>query len=510
MNKIKSLNRVIELNPQLNERKLGFPSVGRRADKREFNKEAKKIKDGFLLYDNIFENYYNPELNEINLTSGNPMQYKPFKPTIKAIKKGIKSTNLYKYPYTEGDDKLRLKVLKYLEQEGFVNTDPYIYSDIDKKGLSVHNLTFTVSTSHAFCLILNTIARENDVVIMTGPSYGLFCLKPERINANVEIIPLEEEDNYLVNPRKLADKIRDINIELKEKYKNNSYTPKVVAFVNGNPCNPTGKVMGKKEIYILKELGKVCLENGVFVIDDLIYRDLTYDSKNTALPLSAIPGMFNNTISILGLSKSYGVAGIRAGLVVANEVIIRDIINQIFQEMDAIPSFIGDALAGSFNNTSKRNKEYKKYFYNINKEYKFRYNLLKSFIMGINSIMDTNIKKEILKEVSKHPNKNVCKEILEQGINGINIKNALEPESGFFVVVDFTSLKGKKYKEKTINTEEDLLMFFYKTIRLRFIIGKSLSWKDNKELIGRLTFAISRKEIINAAISMNAAVKELR
>ena len=78
-------------------------------------------------------------------------------------------------------------------------------------------------------------------------------------------------------------------------------------------------------------LGEVCNSRGVFIIDDLVYRDVTFDKANLAKPLATIPGMFRNTISLFGLSKAYGLAAIRAGFVVADELIIREIINRIFQ-----------------------------------------------------------------------------------------------------------------------------------------------------------------------------------
>ena len=56
--------------------------------------------------------------------------------------KSLNSGEMYKYPYTEGDDNIRKKLLEYIEQEGFINTEPYNYDDIDDKGLSVHNITF--------------------------------------------------------------------------------------------------------------------------------------------------------------------------------------------------------------------------------------------------------------------------------------------------------------------------------------------------------------------------------
>ena len=144
-------------------------------------------------------------------------------------------------------------------------------------------------------------------------------------------MPLSKEDHFLVNPEKLANKIDEINESLQKVYnRRKGYIPRVVAFVNANPNNPTGKVMGEKNASLLKEIGEVCLKRGVFIIDDLVYRDLTFDADNLAKPIATIPGMFRNTISLFGLSKSYGMASLRAGFVVADEGIIRELINRIF------------------------------------------------------------------------------------------------------------------------------------------------------------------------------------
>lgn len=510
MKKTLSIERILKYYQYLGERKVGFPNVGLRPDGDIFSKEVNKIAEGFKLYDSLILSNNNDYKNEINLTSGNPMKYSPFKPAIKEINKLLNGTELNKYPYSEGDDRVRIELLKYLEQEGFINNEPYQYEDIDDKGLSIHNLTFTVSTSHAFGIVLDIIAKPYDVVLMTGPNYGLFGFKPERLNAKVEIIPLEEEDNFLINPKKLEAKIKEINKKLKEQYKDKlDYTPQVVAFVNSNPCNPTGKVMGINEIDILTEIGNICKEQGVFIIDDLVYRDLTFDKNNIAKPLGTIPGMFKNTISLFGLSKSYGLAGMRAGLLVADEVIIREVINRIFQELDAVPAVIGEALKGAFNTTKKRNKEYQKYFTKLNSEYEFRYNILKSFINGIDSIKDKKTRDKVYKYIKRNiPNQEYLS-ILNTGIEGLKIRQSLEPQAGFFAIIDFTDLKGKKYNNQEILTEEELLKFFYKEIKLRFIIGKSMLWPKEDELIGRVTFAKERIEIINYCIAINKALKKL-
>ena len=130
--------------------------------------------------------------------------------------------------------------------------------------------------------------------------------------------------------------------------------------------------MGEKDIDLLTKIGEVCLNRGVFIIDDLVYRDISYDKDNLAKPIATIPGMFRNTISLFGLSKSYGLASVRAGFVVADELIIREIVNRIFQEIDSSSSLTAYSLAGAFNNTPERKQLYDEYFTELREEYDYQ------------------------------------------------------------------------------------------------------------------------------------------
>ena len=140
--------------------------------------------------------------------------------------------------------------------------------------------------------------------------------------------------------------------------------------------------------------------------------------------------------------------------------------------MDAAPQIIGEALIGAFNTSKKRNNAYKKYFNKLNKEYYYRYNLLKSLIMGLSSIEDENLKRKINKRVRKINKDGAL--LLENGIKDVDIINDLEPEAGFFVVIDFTKLKNKMYENFMIKTEEDLVtsILFENKIKI-------FNWKIN-------------------------------
>ena len=504
--KSSAIDRLLQQNPNLGERRFGLPEVGGRYDGDSFNPTVQEIADAIEYYGFEVRDDDITTIPDIDLGSGNPTKYPPFPMAIDEMKKSLNSY-MYKYPYTEGSDEIRKVLLDYVEKEGFVNTTPYNYPDIDDKGLSVHNITFLPSTSIAFNMVVSIISKPGDVVLVTGPNYGLFTIRAERAGAEVEILPLSKEDHFLVNPEKLANKIDEINESLQKVYnRRKGYIPRVVAFVNANPNNPTGKVMGEKNASLLKEIGEVCLKRGVFIIDDLVYRDLTFDADNLAKPIATIPGMFRNTISLFGLSKSYGMASLRAGFVVADEVIIRELINRIFQGMDSAPDIVGRALAGAFNVRPERDAIYQDYFSKLRIIYQEKYQLLKALVEGIDSIKDFSAKKKIQEKISNQISDPV---LLEQALEGLpytKFPDNLEPESGFFAILDFTKVRGMKYKNMVINTERDLLTFFYRTYRTRFLVGQSISWPYPNELVGRVTFAIEDNLIISALSQMNQSL----
>ena len=262
--------------------------------------------------------------------------------------------------------------------------------------------------------------------------------------------------------------------------------------------------MGKNQYSLLCEIAEVCKKRGVFIIDDLVYRDITYDKENIALPIATIPGMFRNTISLFGLSKSYSMAALRAGFVVADEVIIRELVNRIFQEKDSSPAIIGTALGGAFNATEERYEAYEKYFSELREVYQYKFNLLKALVSGIDTV-DSKFKLYIKAVVECILGYVEAQKVLA-GMPMVDFPENLEPEAGFFAILDFTQLKGMKYKGKAIRTEKDLLEFFYATSRTRFLVGQSISWPNEEEIVGRVTFSLDDEKLVKAIANLDKAI----
>lgn len=504
-NNLSAIELFLQREPVLRNKVRGLPNLGTRPDGKQFSPEVKKIYDAFSIYGNDLYKLENDKISNLDTRSlggGSPMRTPIFPLCKEKLIDTLIFGDMSEYPLAAGDDNSREEIVGYLEKEGFKNPS----------GFTKDNIIFTVSTTQAFNIVMKLIARPYDVILMTGPNYGLFTFIPERsAGATVEILPLSEEDNWYVNPEKLSQRIDQINEDLKLKYASLlDYTPRVVAFLNENPHNPLGKVLNNSNKDLLYQIGEVCLKKGVFVIDDIIYRDLTYDRENLSLPMASNERFFDNTITMTGLSKSYGLASLRTGMVIANEAIIRGIRNYIFQTMDSSPLLQGKALAGAFNSSELRYKKYNEYFDPIILEYKYRLELLKGMVEGLDFIDDVNVRKKVESDIRKYASSDFNLNDLMEGIPDVHFVNKTIPESGFFALLDYTALKGKSADGRIITSEIELLKYMYEQEKIKLILGQSISYPNNQQLIGRVTTALEKNDIVNHVGAMNRCLRRLR
>jgi aspartate/methionine/tyrosine aminotransferase len=93
-----------------------------------------------------------------------------------------------------------------------------------------------------------------------------------------------------------------------------AFGPRTRAIVVNTPHNPTGKVFTRAE---LEQVAALCERWNVVAITDEIYEHLVYAGEHVRL--ATLPGMWERTITISGLSKTYSVTGWRLGYLLAPE-----------------------------------------------------------------------------------------------------------------------------------------------------------------------------------------------
>lgn len=92
-----------------------------------------------------------------------------------------------------------------------------------------------------------------------------------------------------------------------------------------NPLNPTGKVFTKAELI---QLGEIACRHNIIILSDEIWSDIVYAPHVFTSIASLGEDVRDRTVTITGFSKSYGLAGLRIGAVMAsNQVHFRKLID---------------------------------------------------------------------------------------------------------------------------------------------------------------------------------------
>ena len=98
-------------------------------------------------------------------------------------------------------------------------------------------------------------------------------------------------------------------------------TPRTKWFVFNAPCNPTGAAYSKAE---LKALTDVLMKHSqVWVLTDDMYEHLLYDDHVFYTPVQVEPGLYERTLTMNGLSKTYCMTGWRLGYGAGPEPLIK-------------------------------------------------------------------------------------------------------------------------------------------------------------------------------------------
>lgn len=88
----------------------------------------------------------------------------------------------------------------------------------------------------------------------------------------------------------------------------NAITPKTKAILVTNPNNPTGVMMSDSEIDSICDLA---IRHDLWVIADEVYDQLIFEGEH--ISIAHRPGMFERTVTLNSLSKTYAMTGWRVG-----------------------------------------------------------------------------------------------------------------------------------------------------------------------------------------------------
>lgn len=151
-------------------------------------------------------------------------------------------------------------------------------------------------TKQAVAMSFLALAGQGDEVILPDPAWVSYEPITRWAEATPVPVPCSLEDGFKMRADAVAEAI----------------TPKSRMILLNSPSNPTGAVNDPADIRGIVELAE---DHDLWIVSDEIYQELIYDGEH--LSPASLPGGFDRTITIDGLSKSFAMTGWRTGWLVA-------------------------------------------------------------------------------------------------------------------------------------------------------------------------------------------------
>lgn len=145
---------------------------------------------------------------------------------------------------------------------------------------------------HVFCSLI----APGDRVVSIMPTYQQLYSIPEAIGAQVALMHLRQENNYLPD----LDELRSL------------VTPETRMICINNPNNPSGALMSKE---LLLQIVEIARSVDAYVLCDEVYRHLTQEDGWS----ESIADLYEKGISVSSMSKVFSLAGIRMGWIATRD-----------------------------------------------------------------------------------------------------------------------------------------------------------------------------------------------
>ncbi len=218
----------------------------------------------------------------INLSQGFP-DFDPPQEVVEAAKAALEE-GYNQYSTTWGSEAFREAIAtSFLRFQGF-EVDPD------------ENVVVTCGATEAMLASMLSLMNPGEEVVIFDPFYENYGPDSIMSGAIPRFVPMEWPD------------FRVEGESLKE-----AFSPRTKALILNTPNNPTGKVIPRSD---LKLIGDLCEDHDAVCVTDEIYEHIVYDGRRH-VSVATLGDMWERTITISGLSKTFSVTGWRLGYAIA-------------------------------------------------------------------------------------------------------------------------------------------------------------------------------------------------
>ncbi len=226
------------------------------------------------------------------------------------------------------DVDLRGLLLRYGDHRGLPALRELVAADGDRPpasgavALGADDVLVTVGAAGALFLVATTLLERGDEIVVVRPNYATNLETPRAIGADVRVLDLRPEDGWATDPDALAALI----------------TPRTRLVSITNPHNPTGALI--EEATLRRIVALVEAHPSARLLVDETYREMTYGG-----PLPPAATLSARAIGVSGMSKTYGLPGIRIGWLSTRDRALMTTLLAAKEQVHITGSLVDEAIA---------------------------------------------------------------------------------------------------------------------------------------------------------------------
>lgn len=191
-------------------------------------------------------------------------------------------------------------------------------------------------TKQAIFMIALAYIDPGDEVILPDPSWVSYEACIRLAGGTPVFVPTRFEDGFVVDPAEIEAAI----------------TPRTRMIILNTPSNPTGSVIPEG---VLRQIADIAKAHDLLVLSDEIYESIIYDGRHVSM--ASLPDMFERTLLVSGLSKTYAMTGWRIGWAIAPEGMISAINKLQSHSISCCVSFVQEAAVEAINGPQEAKAE---------------------------------------------------------------------------------------------------------------------------------------------------------
>ena len=337
--------------------------------------------------------------------------------------------NFTSYPPVPGYADLRESISQKFKRDNGLNYSP-------------DQIVVSTGTKQSIANVVMSLVDPGDEVILLAPYWVSY----------VEIIKMAEGIPVIVS----AGVDQDYKVSADQL--NAAITDKTKMVIFNSPSNPTGSVYSKEEV---EALGAVLKSHShVYAISDEIYELFNFNEKNHSL--ACCDGIYDQAITINGVSKAFAMTGWRIGYIGAPLAIAK-----------ACTKMQGQITSGA-SSISQR--------------------AAKAAIEADPSVVD-EMKSAFIRR----------RKLVMDALDRIPGFRMNEPQGAFYVFPNIEGVIGRSYKGQALNTSYDVCMYFLNEAHVATVPGEAFGAPKCM----RISYAASDEELTEAMIRISKAIDQL-